>query len=1254
MKEKIGVVILFICMIVFSNNSLALTLFDFEDGVQEWTTLGNGTLSQIPGGSDGTKFSLECSKTGSGFGCRSPKIENTAFADFNALILYRTQGSSNLASTLLINIRDKNGELFSKRARWAKTNETKLVITPFDLEHVNDDSSNSPLKIDLNEIDTIELWISDFQVVSRFENSSFIVDEISIETLTPNPVGSSNPIITVNCKNVLNEINERIYGVNLSFWDSQNGIRGSGNFGTGFFIKDNTEYETKVIDKWRNVYLPFHYDIGIKLLRWPGGLQANHYWWKDYIGSCNGIGPETRNGTTLPSIFGDDSTANPHTLAWDQVKFPFRHRAVIGIDEALQWAEDLGAEPLLMVNVNDNIKTGGALVDNNVNNLSGSDMDELANEAADLLEYCNAPDDGVNYGGGVDWASVRTSNGHKAPYNVRFWEYGNENWTITDPAKFGDVVARCIDLMEERQSQIDGTSKLDVRDKMYNIAVDNGGSGAHLFTDEEWYSTVLDRSVNNVPNRDRIDSWARHSYNNNSQCPSDGKDGKPCISGLRLQNDLGSLEVEVDFKASSDYRFWIYIQGVVNDEGENPQLQLFIDDELKGSYSAPISSPEEKELLVTGITSGVHKIRFQPKGTHFSPIGGMSDSKTSVIYLFPIIKAVNILNGEVLDFDLKNDREVAKIWQVSAIFNSDNLIEPVSQLEEKPPAVTEWSSLLAAGGGDVKYLTEDMDSSDKSRKGVTNRGDNMIEPLGWVDNFFKFAEHGVDVACFHQLYEDGNQKCLIEGVGEDSYTVIDSDAAASRELGRADPRLRPTAMAFKIFSDNFVGNRIFCEVKDAPKIETDWATSFQTSIENQTRFGVSIASSANWESGNNGIGLSFATGTGGGTFVGEDGSGILVDTISSGAAMPDNNHLNLLIVNKEDDFRQVRVDLNDFDPIPNAEVLILGVDSEGNQIHPQAGTDPEHCSDGDCIGIETDPKGFAIEDASNSFEYTLAPRSVHAIKFIRNGSDVISPLPPTSLIADGTVEGNSVMRLSWSESNGADGYNVYRSRAATGPFRYKCNSDLIKRLTFDDLSVFAEDLLYPGAEKNAQWNYAVTAVDTSGNESMFSPKIVKAAFGKMVTSDDVITTPTIEPTITPLLSPTPTTTPSLTPEPSPPTPKAFTFECDREFLTGPNGLEHLILNIDETASCVLRLTGVVPDRYVKIVTDVKAINHDVLHVSPNQGIPDRKGELSFDITGQQKGVAWIAWGLKDKIGVFRFVKNMFDNGKAWGMFVDVR
>ena len=43
-----------------------------------------------------------------------------------------------------------------------------------------------------------------------------------------------------------------------------------------------------------------------------------------------------------------------------------------------------------------------------------------AADAADLIEYLNAPADGevTNPNGGVDWAEVRAANGHSEPYGV--------------------------------------------------------------------------------------------------------------------------------------------------------------------------------------------------------------------------------------------------------------------------------------------------------------------------------------------------------------------------------------------------------------------------------------------------------------------------------------------------------------------------------------------------------------------------------------------------------------------------------------------------------------------------------------------------------------------------------------------------------------------------------------------------------------------------------------------------------------------
>lgn len=57
---------------------------------------------------------------------------------------------------------------------------------------------------------------------------------------------------------------------------------------------------------------------------------------------------------------------------------------------------------------------------------------------ADWVEYCNAPDDGSNPRGGIDWGHLRALNGHSAPYNVRIWNIGNEPWAA---GEFGNTTA---------------------------------------------------------------------------------------------------------------------------------------------------------------------------------------------------------------------------------------------------------------------------------------------------------------------------------------------------------------------------------------------------------------------------------------------------------------------------------------------------------------------------------------------------------------------------------------------------------------------------------------------------------------------------------------------------------------------------------------------------------------------------------------------------------------------------------------------
>ena len=71
-----------------------------------------------------------------------------------------------------------------------------------------------------------------------------------------------------------------------------------------------------------------------------------------------------------------------------------------GLPEFLRYCEETGAVPILILYA-----------------LKGTLQD-----AADLVEYFNAPDDGSNPNGGINWAEVRARDGHPQPYSVVWLE----------------------------------------------------------------------------------------------------------------------------------------------------------------------------------------------------------------------------------------------------------------------------------------------------------------------------------------------------------------------------------------------------------------------------------------------------------------------------------------------------------------------------------------------------------------------------------------------------------------------------------------------------------------------------------------------------------------------------------------------------------------------------------------------------------------------------------------------------------------
>jgi alpha-L-arabinofuranosidase len=82
----------------------------------------------------------------------------------------------------------------------------------------------------------------------------------------------------------------------------------------------------------------------------------------------------------------------------------------IGYHEYLQLCEDLGAEPLFVINCGMSHKE----------NVPLDKMPEFIQDALDAIEYANGPASST-------WGAVRARNGHAEPFNLKYMEIGNEN-----------------------------------------------------------------------------------------------------------------------------------------------------------------------------------------------------------------------------------------------------------------------------------------------------------------------------------------------------------------------------------------------------------------------------------------------------------------------------------------------------------------------------------------------------------------------------------------------------------------------------------------------------------------------------------------------------------------------------------------------------------------------------------------------------------------------------------------------------------
>jgi alpha-N-arabinofuranosidase len=177
-------------------------------------------------------------------------------------------------------------------------------------------------------------------------------------------------------------------------------------------------------------------ELGVPVIRYPGGNFVSGYFWED------GVGPAEERPTRLD-------------LAWRSIE-----PNAVGTDEFCAWTRRIGSDPMLAVNLG----TRGA------------------EAAARLVEYCNHP-------GGTYWSDLRVKNGTAEPHQVRVWCLGNEmdgDWQIGH--KTADEYGRLAAETAKAMRLVDPGIEL----------VACGSSGAWMPTFGGWEATVLEHCYDYV------------------------------------------------------------------------------------------------------------------------------------------------------------------------------------------------------------------------------------------------------------------------------------------------------------------------------------------------------------------------------------------------------------------------------------------------------------------------------------------------------------------------------------------------------------------------------------------------------------------------------------------------------------------------------------------------------------------------------------------------------------------------------------
>ena len=177
-------------------------------------------------------------------------------------------------------------------------------------------------------------------------------------------------------------------------------------------------------------------ELGVPVVRYPGGNFVSGYKWED------GVGPRAERPKRID-------------LAWSVVE-----TNEVGLNEFSDWAKKADTEVMMAINLG----TRGVA------------------EAMEILEYCNL-DQGTHY------SELRRAHGYEKPHNIKLWCLGNE---MDGPWQIGHKTA------EEYGRLANETAKVmkGIDPSIELVVCGSSNSGMPTFGD--WEATVLNHCYDSV------------------------------------------------------------------------------------------------------------------------------------------------------------------------------------------------------------------------------------------------------------------------------------------------------------------------------------------------------------------------------------------------------------------------------------------------------------------------------------------------------------------------------------------------------------------------------------------------------------------------------------------------------------------------------------------------------------------------------------------------------------------------------------